>query len=127
MATRAQPFIGLPSAVAPNRFLRKLSLLRLLRRGAPLAARTRKMSALASMGGDTMYASPPTARPLMPLFSPRRPVEEWDDPPPAQKPDLFVPILVGTSFGGYALIVLYDVFFGNGLCGVTINCNASPW
>ena len=25
------------------------------------------------------------------------------------------------------LIVLYDVFFGNGLCGVTINCNASPW
>ena len=45
----------------------------------------------------------------------------------AQKPDLFVPILVGTSFGGYALIVLYDVFFGNGLCGVTIDCNASPW
>ena len=67
------------------------------------------------------------ARPLMPLFSPRRPVEEWDDPPPAQKPDLFVPILVGASFGGYALIVLYDVFFGNGLCGVTIDCNASPW
>lgn len=44
-----------------------------------------------------------------------------------QKPDLFVPILVGVSLGGYALIVLYDIFFGNGLCGVTIECANSPW
>ena len=42
--------------------------------------------------------------------------------------DLFVPILVAVSFGGYALIVLYDVFFGNGLCGITVQCGgASFW
>lgn len=44
-----------------------------------------------------------------------------------KKSDLFVPILVGVSLGGYALIVLYDIFFGNGLCGVTVECNSSPW
>ena len=27
----------------------------------------------------------------------------------------------------YALIILYDVFFGNGLCGLTITCSSSPW
>ena len=56
----------------------------------------------------------------------------WDDlkgEPPKRRssePDLFVPALVGISLGGYALVVLYDVFFGNGLCGVTIDCNGAP-
>lgn len=36
-------------------------------------------------------------------------------PPPPRSPDLFVPILVGASFGGYALIILYDVLT-NGFC-----------
>mmetsp|Transcript_28824 Transcript_28824/g.92273 ORF Transcript_28824/g.92273 Transcript_28824/m.92273 type:complete len:96 (-) Transcript_28824:338-625(-) len=48
-------------------------------------------------------------------------------PPPERERDLFIPILVGVSFGGYALIILYDVFFGNGLCGLTITCSSSPW
>ena len=52
--------------------------------------------------------------------------ESWGSAAP-QKPDLFVPVLVGASFGGYALIVLYDIFFGKGLCGVTIQCSNSPW
>lgn len=67
---------------------------------------------------------PPLERPPSP------PLEEptpYLEPKAEQKPDLFVPILVGASFGGYALIVLYDVFFGNGLCGLTIDCSASPW
>jgi hypothetical protein len=59
-------------------------------------------------------------------------VDEGDDlpdytPSTQKEPDLFVPILVGASFGGYALILLYDVFFGNGLCGVTVQCSSSPW
>ena len=43
------------------------------------------------------------------------------EPPEPEQPkrDLFIPILVGVSFGGYALIILYDVFFGRGLCGIT--------
>lgn len=57
---------------------------------------------------------------------PRRPLPP-EPPPPPQERDLFIPILVGVSFGGYALIVLYDVFFGNGLCGVTIECSNSPF
>ena len=57
---------------------------------------------------------PPTAMPPPP-------------PPPKEERDLLVPILVGVSFGGYGLIVLYDIFFGNGLCGLTVDCSASPW
>mmetsp|Transcript_24147 Transcript_24147/g.42525 ORF Transcript_24147/g.42525 Transcript_24147/m.42525 type:complete len:120 (-) Transcript_24147:222-581(-) len=49
------------------------------------------------------------------------------DAPPPGEPDLFVPALVAVSFGGYALIVLYDIFFGNGLCGLTVQCATSPW
>ena len=48
-------------------------------------------------------------------------------PPTEQKPDLFIPILVGVSFGGYGLIILYDVFFGNGLCGLTVDCANTPF
>ena len=47
--------------------------------------------------------------------------------PPEPKRDLFIPILVGVSFGGYALIILYDVFFGRGLCGITVECSNSFW
>lgn len=57
---------------------------------------------------------------------PRRPLPP-EPPPPPQERDLFIPILVGVSFGGYALIVLYDVFFGNGLCGLTIECANTPF
>lgn len=64
---------------------------------------------------------PPPPRPKPPT----PPTQDWDQPEP--KRDLFIPILVGISFGGYALIILYDVFFGNGLCGVTITCSQSPW
>lgn len=64
---------------------------------------------------------PPPERKLPP------PEPMWDDPPPEPKPDLFIPILVGVSFGGYGLIILYDVFFGNGLCGLTIDCANSPF
>ena len=54
--------------------------------------------------------------------------DDDDAPPPQQqKPDLFIPVLVGVSFGGYALIILYDVFFGNGLCGITVQCSNSFW
>lgn len=55
--------------------------------------------------------------------------DDWDGEKSgsSSKPDLFVPVLVGLSFGGYALIVLYDVFFGNGLCGLTVQCSSSPW
>lgn len=50
----------------------------------------------------------------------------WTEPPEEPKRDLFIPILVGVSFAGYGLIILY-VFFGNGLCGVTVTCSQSPW
>ena len=46
--------------------------------------------------------------------------------PEQPKRDLFIPILVGVSFGGYALIILYDVF-GRGLCGITVECSNSFW
>ena len=51
------------------------------------------------------------------------------EPPEPEQPkrDLFIPILVGVSFGGYALIILYDVFFGRGLCGITVECSNSFW
>lgn len=51
------------------------------------------------------------------------------EPPEPEPPkrDLFIPILVGVSFGGYALIILYDVFFGRGLCGITVECSNSFW
>ena len=52
-------------------------------------------------------------------------LDNWT--PEEPKRDLFIPVLVGVSFGGYALIILYDVFFGNGLCGVTITCSDSFW
>ena len=48
-------------------------------------------------------------------------------PPRSQEPDYFIPILVGVSFGGYALVILYDVFFGNGLCGLTVDCSSASW
>ena len=50
-----------------------------------------------------------------------------EPPEPPPKRDLFIPILVGVSFGGYALIILYDVFFGRGLCGITVECSNSFW
>ena len=39
----------------------------------------------------------------------------------------FFKLFVGVSFGGYALIILYDVFFGRGLCGITVECSNSFW
>ena len=58
----------------------------------------------------------------------------WEPPEPdmepesAAGPDLFVPILVGVSFGGYALILLYDVIT-NGLCVPGLGCssNVASW
>ena len=46
---------------------------------------------------------------------------------PERQRDLFIPSLVAVAFSGYALIVLYDIFFGNGLCGVTVQCSSTPW
>eukprot|EP00967_Tisochrysis_lutea_P056301 scaffold71042_cov32-Tisochrysis_lutea.AAC.7 len=54
-------------------------------------------------------------------------VGNQESPAQETKRDLFIPILVGVSFGGYACIILYDVFFGNGLCGLTVTCSQSPW
>jgi len=67
-------------------------------------------------------------RPMMNINDPSEPsVSGWTEPPEEPKRDLFIPILVGVSFAGYGLIILYDVFFGNGLCGVTVTCSQSPW
>ena len=68
--------------------------------------------------------------PPPPAYEPPPPPMSWSDDTSSstsKKPDLFIPIMVGASFGGYALIVLYDIFFGNGLCGLTIQCSSSPW
>eukprot|EP00962_Isochrysis_galbana_P054673 scaffold26288_cov111-Isochrysis_galbana.AAC.10 len=65
---------------------------------------------------------------MMNINDPSEPsVSGWTEPPEEPKRDLFIPILVGVSFAGYGLIILYDVFFGNGLCGVTVTCSQSPW
>jgi hypothetical protein len=65
---------------------------------------------------------------MMSIDDPSKPsVFKRTEPPDEPKRDLFIPILVGVSFAGYGLILLYDVFFGNGLCGVTVTCSQSPW
>ena len=96
------------------------------------------VGALSSGARSAVLRAPPAPVPLArPAVARSHPVAmAEDDGEPADwgdstsstsKPDLFVPILVGTSFGGYALIVLYDIFFGNGLCGLTVQCSSSPW
>ena len=76
----------------------------------PLAATTPRVTQFARL-------AQPTRRPNAPAMC----------EPPEPKRDLFIPILVGVSFGGYALIILYDVFFGRGLCGITVECSNSFW
>ena len=56
-----------------------------------------------------MQDEPPPLDELPPPLPPPPP------PPRPSEPDLFIPIMVGVAFGGYALIILYDVLT-NGIC-----------
>ena len=83
------------------------------------ATRLRPATALAPADGPPPEPPPPP-RAVRPPLPP-------EPPPPPPERDLFIPILVGVSFGGYGLIILYDVFFGNGICGLTVDCASSPF
>ena len=103
-------------------------------RGALLAvvAVLQLQSASSALASPVSMRRParPGARSLVCMQQQERDADEqqppsWPEAPPPSSPDLFVPILVGASFGGYGLIVLYDVFFGNGLCGITVTCSTN--
>ncbi len=63
-----------------------------------------------------------------PPEDPPMPTTQGPSTPPSR--DLFVPILVGVAFGGYALILLYDVAT-NGFCapalGIACTTAVDSW